>query len=96
MTTDPGPQDGCTCPHDIGSYGSLNGISMGRGIVRTSTKAGCPVHDSCARYTAENRAIYGERGAWLYCPIHGTTNCPPRLNNRTFEDGTWQPKPPTG
>jgi hypothetical protein len=67
----------CTCPCGERSYGALNGIPMGWGTVRLSTAPGCPVHDTCQRYTAENRSLY-PNGRWLYCPLHGTTSCPPR------------------
>lgn len=67
----------CTCPHEEQSLGRLDGISMGRGIVRLSTTPDCPIHDACQRYTAENRRIISN-GAWLYCPIHRTRDCPPR------------------
>lgn len=68
----------CTCPHGDAPGGRLYGIDLPRGIARLSTTPGCPEHDSCQRYTAENRAIYGADGRWLYCPIHGTTDCPRR------------------
>jgi len=66
---------GCICPHMEGSLGRLDGISMGRGMLRTSTTVGCPVHDTCQGYTKEVRAA---RPEWSnpYCPIHGTKNCP--------------------
>lgn len=72
-----GPEGGCTCRWSEGSYGRLDGVDMGRGPVRLTTTPGCPVHAACQRYTAENRAIVRD-GRWLYCPVHGTTDCPPR------------------
>lgn len=71
----------CTCPHGEEALGVLHGVNMGRGIVRLSTTPGCPAHAACQRYTAENRSIY-DNGAWLYCPVHGTTDCPPREKTR--------------
>lgn len=65
----------CICPHSERPLGRLHGISMGRGIVRLSTTAGCPEHDSCHGWTKARRAQQPE---WSkpYCPIHGTRNCP--------------------
>lgn len=77
INPDPGPQDGCTCPHADAALGVLYGIFLGKGTVRLLTTPGCPVHAACARYTTENRAAY-DNGRWLYCPVHGTTHCPAR------------------
>jgi len=70
----------CTCPHGERSLGRLYHVNMGRGIVRLSTTKGCPEHDTCHQWTAENRAKYvvGREG-WAgspWCPIHATGNCP--------------------
>lgn len=35
----------CSCPHGIRSLGRLDGVNMGKGLIRTSLKPGCPVHD---------------------------------------------------
>lgn len=66
---------GCICPHEEQSLGTLYGVRMGRGQVRTTTTKDCPVHDTCQRYTKAARAA---RPAWSnpYCPIHKTKDCP--------------------
>ena len=67
---------GCTCPREVRPLGLLDGVNMGRGIVRLSTTMGCPVHDACAGFTAALRK--GEaNGYWLQCPIHHSRPCPP-------------------
>jgi len=65
----------CSCPHGVRPLGRLQGISMGRGMVRLSTTPGCPEHDSCHGYTKGYRA---SRPWWSnpWCPIHGTRPCP--------------------
>lgn len=79
------PQE-CTCPHGERPLGKLHDVSMGRGVVRLSTTEGCPEHDTCHQWTAENRAKYlvGREGWALgpWCPIHATSNCPTPDANR--------------
>jgi hypothetical protein len=37
-------QQGCTCPHEWKSLGTLYGLSMGKGWVRMLTAEDCPAH----------------------------------------------------
>lgn len=72
-------QQTCTCPHGVRSLGRLDGVSMGRGMVRLSTTKGCSEHDTCHHWTAENRAKYAIGRPWSvgpYCPLHTSRNCP--------------------
>lgn len=68
------------CPHGEGSYGSLQGVQMGRGPVRLSTHPDCPTHAKCQHYTAEAEREYKRTHPWAttgrYCPIHKTKGCP--------------------
>ena len=65
----------CLCAFEVRSLGVLADIHMGHAPVRIGTHPRCPVHALCQHYTKQVRAERSN-GAWLYCNVHRTKDCP--------------------
>jgi hypothetical protein len=54
-------ENACTCPHGERSLGTLYGVRMGRGPVRLSTTADCPIHGTCGACGSTEKRCYDKR-----------------------------------